>query len=121
MLKEVVMHSHMQQEKLFSPVRIALAMLLMVPVFVAGATVPVGTTPYAVAVNPVSNKIYVANSGSNNVTVIDGVTNTTTTVPMVGLLEGFPEAVAVNPVTNKIYVANFYNGVFGDSGPVIVI
>jgi len=33
-----------------------------------------------VAVNPVTNKVYVANNGSNNVTVIDGATNVTTTV-----------------------------------------
>ena len=43
-------------------------------------TVAAGSRPDAVAVNPVTNKIYVANSGSNNVTVIDGATNTTTTV-----------------------------------------
>ena len=43
-----------------------------------------------------------ANSGSNNVTVIDGATNTTTTV----VAGTDPLAVAVNPVTNKIYVAN---------------
>ena len=30
--------------------------------------------------NPVTNKIYVANQGSGNVTVIDGATNATTTV-----------------------------------------
>ena len=34
----------------------------------------------AVAVNPVTNKIYVANDNSTNVTVIDGATNATTTV-----------------------------------------
>ena len=50
--------------------------------------------------NPVTNKIYVANFG-NTVTVIDGATNTTTTVHRY-----VPDAVAVNPVTNKIYVAN---------------
>jgi len=50
----------------------------------------------------VTNKIYVTNSGSNNVTVIDGVTNNTITVPA-GVC---PEAVAVNAVTNKVYVAN---------------
>ena len=61
-----------------------------------------GAIPLAVAVNPVTNKIYVANENSNNVTVIDGATNTTTTVA-VGT---FPIAVAVNPVTNQIYVAN---------------
>ena len=54
------------------------------------------------AVNPVTNKIYVANYGSDNVTVIDGATNATTTVTAWTT----PSAVAVNPVTNKIYVAN---------------
>ena len=51
-----------------------------------------------------TNKIYVANDGSNNVTVIDGATNATTTVADRNAYE--PYAVAVNPVTNKIYVAN---------------
>ena len=55
------------------------------------------------AVNPVTNKIYVANYGSNNVTVIDGATNATSTVAA----GDHPIAVAVNPVTNKIYVANY--------------
>jgi YVTN family beta-propeller protein len=62
------------------------------------ATVTVGAGPGAVAVNPVTNKIYVTNSGSNNVTVIDGATNTTTTVPA-GTGAG---GVSVNTVTNKI-------------------
>jgi YVTN family beta-propeller protein len=55
-----------------------------------------------VAVNLVTNQIYVANSNSNNVTVIDGATNTTTTVAA----GTFPDGVAVNPVTNQIYVTN---------------
>src|ERR1700746_3870449 len=76
----------------------------MVPSFVAVTTVPVGTTPYAVAVNPVTNRIYVANQGSNNVTVIDGATNTTTTVTDPNATAAF--SVAVNPVTKNIYVAN---------------
>ena len=62
------------------------------------ATVAAGYGPNAVAVNPVTNKIYVANYVSDNVTVIDGATNGTTTVG-VGTS---PVAVAVNPVTNKI-------------------
>ena len=45
-------------------------------------TVAVGSSPVAVAVNPDTNKIYVANYYSNNVTVIDGATNNTTTVPV---------------------------------------
>ena len=66
------------------------------------ATLPAGTAPQSVAVNPVSNQIYVANGGSNTVTVIDGATNATTTVAA-GTV---PRSVAVNPVTNQIYVAN---------------
>jgi YVTN family beta-propeller protein len=66
-------------------------------------TVTAGTNPYAVAVNPNTNKIYVANYGSNNVTVIDGATNSTTEVSA----GTNPFTVAVNPNTNKIYVANY--------------
>jgi YVTN family beta-propeller protein len=65
-------------------------------------TVAAGTYPCAVAVNPVTNKVYVANANSNNVTVIDGATNNTATVAA-GIV---PCAVAVNPVSNKVYVAN---------------
>ncbi len=36
----------------------------------ATATVAVGTQPQAVAVNSVTNQIYVANEGSNTVTVL---------------------------------------------------
>ncbi len=53
-----------------------------------------------------TNNIYVANVTSNNVTVINGATNKTTTV-----VDPNPPrrltAVAVNPVTNQIYVANY--------------
>ena len=58
------------------------------------ATVPTGNAPSAVAVNPVTNRVYVANSSSKDVTVIDGSTNGTTTVPV----GSDPGAVAVNPV-----------------------
>ena len=77
---------------------------------VAIATVPTGTGPLGVAVNSVTNKTYVVNVSCNKlpcsspgtVTVIDGVSNNTTTVD-VGVL---PYFAAVNSVTNKIYVAN---------------
>ena len=59
----------------------------------ATATITAGTAPYSVAVNPITNKIYVANQSSASVTMIDGATNATTTV-------------AVNTVTNQIYVTN---------------
>ena len=66
-------------------------------------TDPNAKTPFASAVNPVTNEIYVANnSNPGTVTVIDGLTNTPASIT-VGTN---PEALAVNPVTNKIYVAN---------------
>ncbi|MDQ3713759.1 MAG: hypothetical protein M3388_16275 [Acidobacteriota bacterium] len=51
---------------------------------------------------PEVNKIYVANYGSDSVTVINGTNNSTTTVAA----GTDPYAVAVNPITNRIYVAN---------------
>jgi YVTN family beta-propeller protein len=79
------------------------------------ATVPVGTTPVSVAVNTLTNKIYVVNQDitntlingvwvgnivSGSVTVIDWATTTTTN------LNGVSGPIAINPVTNKIYVGN---------------
>ena len=61
-----------------------------------------GDYPGAVAVNPVTNKIYVVNNSGGDVTVIDGATNDTTMAPA----GQNPVAVAVNPVTNNIYVVN---------------
>jgi YVTN family beta-propeller protein len=67
-----------------------------------GAVPSVLPGPFALAVNPLTNKIYVANNSGNNVIVIDGVTNAITKVP-VGVN---PFTLAVNPLTNKVYVAN---------------
>jgi YVTN family beta-propeller protein len=64
--------------------------------------VSVGAYPVALAVNVQTNKIYVVNQNSNKVTVIDGATNGTTSVPT----GNSPRALAINPTTNKIYVAN---------------
>ena len=74
--------------------------------------IAVGSRPYAVAVNSVTNKIYIANCGvrcfggfgeSSTLTVIDGRDNSTSTI--FGENSKFV-AIAVNPVTNKIYVAD---------------
>jgi YVTN family beta-propeller protein len=54
-----------------------------------------------VAVNSVTNKVYVPNTFDETLTVIDGATNTPSTV---ATGYGSPWAVAVDPVTNKIYV-----------------
>lgn len=70
--------------------------------FVAVATIPVGSAPWGIDVNPTTNRIYVANAGSNTVSVIDGSTNTVVaTIPVTS-----PDGVGVNPVTNRIYVDN---------------
>ncbi len=67
-------------------------------------TVFAGQFPNAVAVNPVTNKIYISNSGSNNVTVVDGATNSFTTINDIHATT--PVAIAVNSLTNIVYVAN---------------
>ena len=56
-------------------------------------TIAAGTAPRAVAINPVTNKIYVANTSSNNITVIDGATNALATLAA-GTL---PRAVVIDP------------------------
>jgi hypothetical protein len=63
----------------------------------------VGDGPVAVAVNAVTNKIYVVNMLGHNVTLLDGLTNGTSTI---SFIMSYPWALAINPVTNKIYVAN---------------
>ncbi len=75
------------------------------PAFVA--TIPTAATPFGVAVNPVTNRVYVAHRGEGLVTVIDGHTNSITATLPVG---SNPVAVAVNSATNKIYVADFSFG-----------
>jgi YVTN family beta-propeller protein len=71
------------------------------------ATLTVGANAYAVAANPVTNKIYVVNRNpAGTVTVIDGATNAMTSIPVGGM----PSALDINTVTNRIYVANFADG-----------
>jgi YVTN family beta-propeller protein len=66
--------------------------------------IPVGNRPHLVAVNTITNRIYVANWGSDNVSVIDGATNTVAATIPVG---SGPVGVGVNTITNRIYVANW--------------
>jgi YVTN family beta-propeller protein len=69
------------------------------------ATIAVGSASVGVAVNATSNKIYVANSRSNDVSVIDGSSNSVVaTITDPNAVS--PVAVAVNATTNTIYVAN---------------
>ncbi len=55
------------------------------------------------------NTIYVANAGINNVSVINGQTNTVVQTISVG--KSGEEGIGVNPTTNMIYVANYSNTV----------
>jgi YVTN family beta-propeller protein len=57
------------------------------------------------AINNATNKIYVANSGSDNIIVIDGDSGNMTDI-RVGKS---PSSIAVNPITNTIYVTHNYN------------
>ena len=66
-----------------------------------------GTGPVAVAVNSATNKIYVANFQSNNVTVIDGATGALSTVTDPNAMS--PGGIAVNQTTNTIYVTNAHS------------
>jgi YVTN family beta-propeller protein len=80
---------------------------------VVTATIPTGIDPWDVAVNPNTNKVYVANKcnpsvcqGAGTITVIDGSNSQATSVNV-----GYePVAVGVNSQTNKIYVANHCGG-----------
>ena len=70
----------------------------------AGTNAPVTSislpsTPRALAVNPVTHRIYVATS--NSVTVIDGAGNTVVTDISIPTS---PQGITVNPVTNRVYL-----------------
>src|SRR3954471_1840042 len=110
----------------------ALAVFITSRPVAALTTIPAGDTPVAVAINTVTDKIFVANEFSDSVTVIDGATNGTRTVPVCKR----PQYIAVNTRTNKIYVncatdssltvidgakmAVTANLPMGSNGPVIV-
>lgn len=66
------------------------------------ANLPAGATPASVAVNPVTNRTYVANQAAGTVTVIENATHATSTITV----GSSPVAIAVNPRTNRVYVAN---------------
>jgi len=74
------------------------------------ATVPVGSYPQGIAINPAGTAAYVANSADNSFTVIDIPTFTSTTIQGLG---GYAATgVAVHPDGTRIYVSNpeFFSG-----------
>ena len=60
-----------------------------------------GVSPYGIGVNPVTNQIYVGNTGGTDLTVIDGSTDAAGTPIHVGPA---PNYIAVDQGLNKIYV-----------------
>jgi DNA-binding beta-propeller fold protein YncE len=76
------------------------------------ATVDVGNAPYALAVDRLTDTVYVANLADNTVSVIDGATCNGThhsgcsqTPPTVAVGSG-PNGVTVDQATNTVYIAN---------------
>ena len=74
-------------------------------------TIEVGKTPRRVVVNPENNRIYVSNHFSDNVSIIDGMTNS--------IIESVtvknPFEMAINPNSNTVYVT------YSESGPLSII
>jgi len=71
------------------------------------AEIPVGFSPKIIAFDQTTNRIYVANQGSNSVSVVDGSTNSVIDEILVGLA---PLEPSVNPNTGLVYVTNQGDG-----------
>ena len=68
----------------------------------------ISTIPFALAVNPDSSKVYVANAGEGTVSVIDTATKQVVGDPI--FLGGEPFDVALSPDGRRVYVANNGDG-----------
>ncbi len=82
------------------------SVVLLVPDTVE-ATVTVGEDPRGLDWNSANDRVYVTNSGSRSVSVIDGLTNSVTTTITVGEA---PIRVFCHPERNKAYVADSASG-----------
>lgn len=89
--------------KISLPCRIVALLLCLTGAVLASTTIPVGNNPQQIALNAITNRVYVSNLTDNTVSVIDGATNTVVDTISVGMV---PEQIAVNAITNMIYVAN---------------
>jgi len=73
---------------------------------VVAANLPVGTSPAGVAISPDGSKVYVANTGSSSISVIDIATNTVTTTIAGG---SKPYSLVVTPDGSRIYASDLGN------------
>ena len=73
------------------------------------ATIKVGEHPRAIAVNPSTHTVFVANTHGNSVTVINGTNNTELATVGVGI---GPYAIAVDSAADKAYVVGLTDTLF---------
>jgi len=74
----------------------------------AAKSIATGTRPDAIAVSNATNRIYVVNSGSGNVSVIDGAADQVIDTIKT---DRRPYYIAVNEATNRAYVSNTFSKV----------
>ncbi|MBV8278343.1 MAG: beta-propeller fold lactonase family protein [Verrucomicrobia bacterium] len=67
-------------------------------------SVPVGSEPVSVVVSPDNAKVYVANSFSNSITVIDAQTFKSKTIVIPKQNQGYPSSIAIAPDGKTVYV-----------------
>ncbi|MDW5551992.1 PKD domain-containing protein [Methanosarcina sp.] len=69
-------------------------------------TIPVGSNPIGVTINPNGTKVYVVNARSSDISVIDTATNSVVATVRAG---NFPQGIVVSPNGKKVYVTNRYS------------
>src|SRR5207237_907986 len=67
------------------------------------ATIPVGSLPGAVALDPDGQRLYVANADSATVSIVDVLSDAVIATVPVGMN---PSALAVEPASGRVWVAN---------------
>lgn len=73
-----------------------------------------GGGAYAIAANPVTNTVYVANTDNSDVSVIDGRTDAITATASAGCCGQY--GIATNAATNEAYVSGIDDGVYRIDG-----
>ena len=87
---------------------LAMGVVAATPGMAGASTIPVGSDPWAVALNPAGTVAYVTNFSSGTVSVVNTSTGTVTATVTVG---SEPWGVAVDPVLPVAFVANLGGGV----------
>lgn len=90
--------------------RVALVLAFAIPAHAAtnaSKTIPVGTNPGQIVVNPNAHTAFIVNQGSNSVSLLDTQQLKIKKVIPVGIS---PMGIAANPTVNKVYVANSGSG-----------